>query len=183
MRSVTRCRAVRSGTRSRRRGSIPVKRDSRMWPAARRRRSGRSRPRFWSRGIRPASSGGGVEASGAAISASTRVRRNSSGLHRCVFAVTSSPGASRRIAAIFNLSARRLGPPPARAGWTDRAALPPAGTVARAGGDRRGPPERAPVTAQPEPRLGSERTPYRRCAGRSVLFLRTPRRSPCRAAS
>ena len=43
-----------------------------------------------------------LDASRAAISASTRVRRNSSGFHRCVFAVTSSSGASRRIAAIFN---------------------------------------------------------------------------------
>ena len=43
-----------------------------------------------------------MEASRAAISASTRVRRNSSGLQRWVFAVTSSSGASRRIAAIFS---------------------------------------------------------------------------------
>ena len=43
-----------------------------------------------------------LEASRAAISASTRVRRNSSGLQRCVFAVISSSGASRRIAAIFS---------------------------------------------------------------------------------
>ena len=49
-----------------------------------------------------AAAGAVLEASRVAISASTRVRRNSSGLHRCVFAVISSSGASRRIAAIFS---------------------------------------------------------------------------------
>ena len=43
-----------------------------------------------------------LDSSRAAISASTRVRRNSSGFHRWVFAVTSSSGARRRIAAIFS---------------------------------------------------------------------------------
>src|SRR3954452_16659191 len=43
-----------------------------------------------------------LDSSRAAISASTRVRRNSSGFHRWVLAVTSSSGASWRIAAIFN---------------------------------------------------------------------------------
>ena len=43
-----------------------------------------------------------LEASRAVISASTRVRRNSSGFQRWVLAVTSSSGARRRIAASFN---------------------------------------------------------------------------------
>ena len=42
------------------------------------------------------------DSSRAVISASTRVRRNSSGDQRCVLAVTSSSGARRRMAAIFN---------------------------------------------------------------------------------
>ena len=50
------------------------------------------------------------DSSRAAISASTRVRRNSSGFHRCVFAVTQQ-GARRRIPAISAVSARRSGPP------------------------------------------------------------------------
>ena len=60
-----------------------------------------------------------LEASRAAISASTRVRRNSSGLHRWVFAVTSSSGASRRIAAIFS----RFSPSVRSAGSTGGAAV------------------------------------------------------------
>jgi hypothetical protein len=40
-----------------------------------------------------------LDSSRAVISASARVRRNSSGDHRCVLAVTSSSGARRRIAA------------------------------------------------------------------------------------
>ena len=43
-----------------------------------------------------------MDSSRAVISASTRVRRNSSGFHRWVLAVTSSSGARRRIAASFS---------------------------------------------------------------------------------
>ena len=43
-----------------------------------------------------------LDSSRAVISASTRVRRNSSGFHRWVLAVTSSSGARRRIAASFS---------------------------------------------------------------------------------
>src|SRR4029450_12390743 len=43
-----------------------------------------------------------LDSSRAVISASTRVRRSSSGFHRCVLAVTSSSGARRRIPAIFS---------------------------------------------------------------------------------
>jgi hypothetical protein len=43
-----------------------------------------------------------LDSSRAVISASTRVRRNSSGFQRWVLAVTSSSGARRRIAAIFS---------------------------------------------------------------------------------
>ena len=54
----------------------------------------------WSPGTpRPCSRVRALEASRAAISASTRVRSSSSGVQRWVLAVTSSSGASRRIAA------------------------------------------------------------------------------------
>ena len=48
---------------------------------------------------------------------STRVRRNSSGLHRWVFAVTKSSGARRRIPAIFSRFRPSVRSAPARVGW------------------------------------------------------------------
>ena len=67
-----------------------------------RRQRGRTRRGSWSGNAADRIRVRALDSSRAVISASTRVRRNSSGFQRCVLAVTSSSGARRRIAAIFN---------------------------------------------------------------------------------
>ena len=98
-----RCRPVRSGRRSPRPGPIPGRRGSRRSPVGIEEAATSNSSRVLVTGNAACRSRvRALEASRAAISASTRVRRNSSGFHRWVFAVTSSSGASRRIAAIFS---------------------------------------------------------------------------------
>ena len=82
------------------RGSIPARPGSRRWPSG-----SRTRRRRTPRGVLMTGNAAwrirvrALDSSREVISASIRVRRNSSGFHRWVFAVTSSSGARRRIAA------------------------------------------------------------------------------------
>ena len=73
-----------------------------------------------------------LEASRAVISASTRVRSSSPGVHRWVFAVPQQSGASWRIAASLSRRSPRRGRPPAPAGPRSRR-LPTAAAAGDAG--------------------------------------------------